>query len=76
MTEPIDLAGLHKSENREVRLFLGGGTIWVEDTQPVTVHIEIEADLPVELPTELPAEAPEETLPLPGGEQESEQEIG
>ncbi len=43
-TETIDIAGLAAGEKREVRLVLGGGTVWVEDNQPVQVEIRIESD--------------------------------
>lgn len=43
-TEPIDVAGLAASEKREVRLVLGGGTVWAEDNQPVRIEIRIEPD--------------------------------
>ncbi len=44
VTEAVDIAGLAASETREVRLVLGGGTVWAEDTEPVEVEIRIEAD--------------------------------
>ncbi|MCA9512926.1 MAG: CdaR family protein [Myxococcota bacterium] len=47
VTEPVNLAGLSQSEEREVRLYLGGGRVWKEDDAPVRVVIEIE---PVEPP--------------------------
>ncbi|MFP6655293.1 MAG: CdaR family protein [Myxococcota bacterium] len=53
VTEAIDLAGLSASEKREVRLVLGGGTVWVEDKAPLQIEIRIEADLPPELLLEL-----------------------
>lgn len=45
-TEPVDLTGLEEGIEREVRLFLGSGTVWMEDAQPVRVIVEIEADAP------------------------------
>ena len=42
VTEPIDLSALEESQEREVRLFLGGGTVWKEGDEPVKVVIEIE----------------------------------
>ena len=51
-TESIDIEGLKDSETREVRLVLGGGTLWVEDDAPVKVQIRMEPDL---LPDEEPA---------------------
>jgi YbbR domain-containing protein len=44
VTESIDIAGLAASEKREVRLMLGGGTVWAEDNKPVQVEIRIESD--------------------------------
>ncbi|MEZ4353781.1 MAG: CdaR family protein [Myxococcota bacterium] len=44
VTEPIDISGLAATEKREVRLVLGGGTVWVEDNAPVQVELRIEAD--------------------------------
>ena len=36
--------GLAASAKREVRLVLGGGTVWAEDNAPVKVQINIEPD--------------------------------
>ena len=44
VTETIDIAGLAASEQKEVRLVLGGGTVWAEDNTPVQVTVRIEAD--------------------------------
>ncbi len=44
VTEPIDIAGLAANENREVRLVLGGGTVWAEDNSPLQVEVRIEPD--------------------------------
>jgi YbbR domain-containing protein len=44
VTEPIDIAGLATSEKREVRLVLGGGTVWAEDKSPLQVEVRIEPD--------------------------------
>ncbi|MCG8591197.1 MAG: CdaR family protein [Proteobacteria bacterium] len=44
VTEPIDLSALTESQSREVRLLLGGGTVWMEEPKPVTVRINIEAE--------------------------------
>jgi YbbR domain-containing protein len=43
-TEPIDVAGLAANLKREVRLVLGGGTVWAEENQPVRIEIRIEPD--------------------------------
>jgi YbbR domain-containing protein len=44
VTESIDIAGLAASTQKEVRLVLGGGTVWAEDNAPVKVEIRIEPD--------------------------------
>lgn len=44
VTESIDISGLTASAKREVRLVLGGGTVWAEDTEPLQVEVRIEAD--------------------------------
>ena len=44
VTETIDIAGLAANENREVRLVLGGGTVWAEDNSPLQVEVRIEPD--------------------------------
>lgn len=44
VTEVIDIAGLAANDTREVRLVLGGGTVWAEDTSPLRVEVRIEAD--------------------------------
>jgi hypothetical protein len=44
VTEPIDISGLAASEKREVRLLLGGGTVWAEDNSPLQVEVRIEPD--------------------------------
>lgn len=44
VTETIEIAGLASSAEREVRLVLGGGTVWAEDNAPVRVEIRIEPD--------------------------------
>jgi YbbR domain-containing protein len=44
VTEAIDIAGLAASEKHEVRLVLGGGTVWAEDSSPLQVEVRIEPD--------------------------------
>ena len=60
VTQPIVLNDLRQTEEREVRLFLGGGSVWKEDDQPVRVVIEIEPLAP-EVPPEGLLPAQEET---------------
>jgi len=42
VTETIDITGISKPLEKEVRLSLGGGLVWVEDSQPVKVKIQID----------------------------------
>ena len=42
VTETIDVAGLQGPIDREVRLSLGAGHVWMEETRPVRVRIPIE----------------------------------
>lgn len=44
VTEPIDITGLAQTEEREARVFLGSGTVWVDKNEPVRVRIRIEPD--------------------------------
>lgn len=48
VTETINLSGLKTDEEMEVRVNLGGGTVWMEDSKPVKVLVRIEAELPPE----------------------------
>jgi YbbR domain-containing protein len=52
MTEVIDISGLTATEKRAVRLVLGGGTVWPEDNQPLSVEIRLEPDPVPEAPAE------------------------
>jgi len=42
VTETIEVAGQSQPVEREVRLSLGGGHVWMEQSQPVRVRIPIE----------------------------------
>lgn len=42
VTETVVVSGLTAPEERQVRLSLGGGHVWMEDNRPVTVRIAIE----------------------------------
>lgn len=44
LTESIDIAGLAANAEKDVRLVLGGGTVWAEDNTPVKVQVRIEPD--------------------------------
>ena len=50
VTEPIDLTGLRQDVEREVRVFLGAGTVWMEEAKPVKVTVHIEPDPAAEPP--------------------------
>jgi YbbR domain-containing protein len=42
VTETIDLSDLRESVEREVRLSLGGGLVWMEKNEPVKVKIQVD----------------------------------
>ena len=42
VTETIDITGLAKPLEKEVRLSLGGGHVWMEESQPITVRVQID----------------------------------
>jgi YbbR domain-containing protein len=52
-TDPIDLGGLEDSVEREASIHLGGGTVWLEEDQPVKVLLQIAREL---TPDEVEAE--------------------
>ena len=54
VTETVDVSGLTETTEREVRLSLGGGHVWMEESGPVTVRVAIE---PVPPPVVEDAEA-------------------
>jgi YbbR domain-containing protein len=41
-TEPIDVANLTASVEKQVRLLLGGGAVWMEDEKPVTIQLVVD----------------------------------
>jgi len=43
MTETVELTGLAKSLEKQVRLSLGGGHVWLEKDQPVTIRVQIDS---------------------------------
>jgi len=59
VTEVVDISGAAASEKRPARLVLGGGTVWAEDNQPVSVDIRIEPDPVPETPPGLDETAPD-----------------
>jgi len=44
VTEPVNISGVSETVEREARLLLGGGTVWMEDKKPVTVRIAVAPD--------------------------------
>ena len=42
VTETVDVDGAIESLEREVRLSLGGGHVWVDQDEPVRVRVEID----------------------------------
>jgi YbbR domain-containing protein len=59
MTETVDITALAKPVEKEVRLALGGGHVWMEDDQPITVRVQVD-----------PVVAPETMESAEAGEQE------
>jgi len=45
VTETINLSGLKADEEKQVRVNLGGGTVWMEESKPVKVLVRIEPEL-------------------------------
>ena len=43
VTETVDITGLAKPLEKEVRLALGRGHVWMEETRPVTVRVQVDA---------------------------------
>jgi hypothetical protein len=43
VTERVDIAGQSKQIEKQVRLALGGGHVWMEADEPVVVRIQIDA---------------------------------
>jgi YbbR domain-containing protein len=48
VTETIDVSGLQESQERDARLNLGAGNVWMEEARPVKVRILIEPEEPLE----------------------------
>ena len=42
VTETVDIAGIAEPTERKVRLSLGGSHLWMEDSEPVILHIAVE----------------------------------
>ncbi len=45
VTESINITGIRETEQRQVRLFLGGGAVWMEENEPVKITVRVEANL-------------------------------
>jgi YbbR domain-containing protein len=58
MTETLDVTGAVGPVERDLRLTLGSGSLWVEDTGSVTVRVEVEP-VPEPEPPEPPPPAPQ-----------------
>jgi YbbR domain-containing protein len=43
VTETVELTGLAESLEKQVRLSLGGGHVWLEKEQPVTIRVQIDS---------------------------------
>jgi hypothetical protein len=52
VTETVELTGLAESLEKQVRLSLGGGHVWLEKDQPVTIRVQIDSIPEPEMPTE------------------------
>jgi YbbR domain-containing protein len=57
VTETVNLTGLKADEEREVRVNLGGGTLWMEEQKPVKLVLEVDAEVIAE-PAEKNVETP------------------
>jgi len=51
-TETVELTGLAEPLEKQVRLSLGGGHVWLEEDQPVTIRVQIDSIREPETPTE------------------------
>ncbi len=70
VTDTIDVTGSEETIEREARLFLGGGTVWMEDKAPVVVRVEIIPDPELAVEPELDPDA-EPTAEDAAAEQET-----
>jgi YbbR domain-containing protein len=59
VTETINITGINADDEHEVRLFLGGGTVWMEENQSVKVVVHVEAELVPDIELEILAELEE-----------------
>ncbi len=51
-TETVELTGLAEPLEKQVRLSLGGGHVWLEEDQPVTIRVQIDSIPEPEIPME------------------------
>jgi YbbR domain-containing protein len=61
VTEKVDVSGQSKPLEKEVRLALGGGQVWMEEDLPVVLRVEIEA-VPMPEPEASPGAEAEEQV--------------
>lgn len=59
VTETIDVSGLTESLEREARLSLGAGNVWMEEPAPVRVRIRIQPEAPLDAAAAPRARRPE-----------------
>jgi len=52
VTETVELTGLSERLEKQVRLSLGGGHVWLEEDQPVTIRVQIDPIPEPEVPSE------------------------
>ena len=60
VTEPIDISGLSEDREVEAKLFVGAGTVWLEEENPIRVVVGVEPVPEPESDMEQGAAAPEE----------------
>jgi YbbR domain-containing protein len=51
-TETVELTGLAEPLEKQVHLSLGGGHVWLEEDQPVTIRVQIDSSPEPEMPME------------------------
>lgn len=60
VTEPIDISGLSEDREVEAKLFVGAGTVWLEEENPIRVVVAVEPVPEPESDLEQGAAVPEE----------------
>lgn len=59
-TEPIEISGFSEDREVEAKLFVGAGTVWLEEESPIRVVVAVEPVPEPEPETDRGAEVPEE----------------